>query len=167
MTSKRAALTRTLMLAALVGLNAPSAAAQVQPPPSSRLADSGTVLRFHLADGRTQAGRLLAPLDAGVALVEYCRFPAPPCVPGNARHVRRPLADILAMDAYRGTRVRTGALVGGGVGVALGVAAILGSRNSEEPGVGPIYAAFSVVLLTGLGALIGVAIPIWQPVRAP
>ena len=40
-------------------------------------------------------------------------------------------------------------------------------RNSEEPSVGPIYAAFSVVLLTGLGALIGVAMPVWQPVRAP
>jgi len=156
-----------LLLAALLGRDVPSATAQVRGPPLSRLADSGTVLRFHSTDGGTEAGRLIAPLDAGIALVEYCRFPAPPCRPGDTRHVLRPLADILAIDRYRGTRARTGALVGGGAGVALGVWAILASRNSEEPRVGPIYAAFSVVLLTGLGALVGVAIPVWQPVRAP
>jgi hypothetical protein len=158
---------RALILAALLGHDTPSATAQVPASPPSRLADSGAVLRFHLAVGRTQAGRLLAPLDTGIPLVEYCRFPAPPCRPGDSRHVRRVLTDILTIDKYGGTRARTGALVGGGAGVALGIGAILASRNSEEPRVGPIYAAFSVVLLTGLGALIGVAMPVWQPVRAP
>jgi hypothetical protein len=158
---------RALLLAALLGNPVRSAIAQEQAQLPSRLADSGAVLRFHLAHGGTEAGRLIAPWTPGIPLVEYCRFPAPPCRPGDARHVRRALTDILAMDRYRGTRARTGALVGGGAGVALGVWAILASRNSEEPRVGPIYAAFSVVLLTGLGALIGVAMPVWQPVRAP
>jgi len=143
-------------------LAASSLGAQIVVPPEG--IDSGTVIRVHLQNDGVEAGRLLAPLRPGSATAEYCLFPAPPCARGSTRHVQRSLEDALALDRYGGTRFETGALVGAALGAALGVTAILAARGAEEPRVGYVYAALSVTLFTGVGAFVGLTIPVWHRV---
>jgi hypothetical protein len=70
---------------------------------------------------------------------------------------------VLTIELYGGTRARRGAAIGVALGSALGLAAILPARGKEEPAIGYAYAGLAIGVFTSLGALIGVAMPVWRP----
>ena len=165
---RRGALTLVLAVAAVAA--ARNGAAQA-PLVTQRL-DSGTVVRLRLPDGVLERGRLLAPFARDSVAFSLCPWPGRPCAPADARAMRHPAADVLAVEVHRGSAWRVGAVLGALLGVPVGLQFAQWDYAGDEGGGNPVTARQKTrsVLRTSVGfalfgAMIGEFIQVWD--RAP
>lgn len=143
-------------------------AASAQNAPVTQPLDSGSVVRLIWQQGSPRVGKLLAPLQPSSDSVAYCRYPGPPCGSSSTSgRENRTIADLRRVEVSHGSRAGRGALIGGGVAVAvLGLGRIaFANQDSPAPLTGERLAgAITFVALgAGVGALIGRRSTRWRP----
>lgn len=154
-----------LLVTAAVALIASSAAGQ-DTIVRVRL-DSGTLLRMTPQTGQPFEGRLLRAVPVAGSVLYTCRYPGPPCSdPSDSAAIRRTQAgSLLRLEVQRGNHAGSGALIGGGIGLVLGLAGASWARGlceSQACVSGADAAPFSVGAVGALiGALFGWASPRW------
>lgn len=154
--------TLAILLAVSAGLG------RVQAQDVARV-DSGTVVRLHLSGGAMQRGRLLTPVAPATAEIVYCRYPGPPCRALTAPRVDSvPRSRLTQLDEAAGSHWQRGAIVGGAIGAALGIATIAFADGlcESEGCVNASLGGAAVVLAlgTGLGLVFGSTSLTWRTV---
>ena len=129
----------------------------------------GEQIRFWLADGRREQGRLTEALTDDARAIVYCPRSVASCLadePGSV--IRRQLSEIGRIERRTGDHAVRGALIG--AGIALGIV-LLGeaveSRDSPLE-VGPprvVSIAGLIGLGVSLGAVIGSSSEQWEQIR--
>jgi hypothetical protein len=132
--------------------------------------DSGTLVRMHPTSGEPIRGRLVQPLGPSSVVVQFCRYPAPPCTnPLDSTVIRSlPMSSLTRLDVQRGSHWDSGAAIGGLVGGALGwlIGAFANGMCESPNGCGPptaAYFAIGAATFGALGAFIGGGSPKWGP----
>jgi hypothetical protein len=133
--------------------------------------DSGTLIRMHPVAGSPVKGRLLQPLGPSSTVVQYCRYPAPPCTPpiDSADVGRYPMASLTRIEVQRGSHWAVGAAAGGALGVLIGglvaVAVAIGCGEAGDCPSGAVVMGIPIALFGAMGGFIGSGSPKW--VAAP
>jgi hypothetical protein len=132
--------------------------------------DSGTLVRMHPASGAPVRGRLVQPLGPSSTVVQFCRYPAPPCTNALDSSVVHslPISSLTRLDVQRGSHWDSGAAIGGLIGGALGwfIGAFANGMCESSSGCGPptaAYFAIGAATFGALGAFIGGGSPKWGP----
>jgi len=132
--------------------------------------DSGTLIRMHPAVGAPVRGRLVRPLSPSSTIIQFCRYPAPPCTnPTDTAAIQQlSTSSLHRLEVQRGSQWATGAFTGGLIGAGLGLLAGLVSNGlcEDSSGCGPgtgVYMGVGAVIFGGLGAMIGSGSIEWGP----
>jgi hypothetical protein len=131
--------------------------------------DSGVVVRLHLGTDTTRRGRLLAPIVPASLTITYCRYPGPPCSsPTSLGLDSIPTSDVIHLDVASGSHWKRGALIGGGIGAALGGLFIAFAHSMCETSECRSSADTGALITAGLGLTLGAAFGstslTWKPV---
>jgi hypothetical protein len=153
--------------------------ASAQQPLVNQSLDSARVVRLHLARGGSVHAVLLSPFAPESGAVTYRPRSGDCGVPSTVCRIRTPVSELRAIDVSHGYHTGRGALIGGVIGAMLGF--VLRDASSEvqyyaapcpPPGCGPRSQRTPSVLLTtaagaalgaGVGALLGLSSPSWEP----
>jgi hypothetical protein len=156
-----------LLLTTLLGLT--PAALLAQDSLVRTTIDSGTLIRMHPVAGPTIRGRLLQPLGPSSTVVQFCRYPAPPCTApiDSAALGQYPTASLTQIDVQRGSHWAVGAAAGGVFGLFIGgavaAAAAIGCGESGDCPSGAVVFGIPLALFGAMGAMIGSGSPKWGP----
>ncbi len=159
-----------LALASALPLTAQQTSSPVPPRMPVVPIDSGRLVRIHTDNGII-TGRLTARFGISDPVLQYCRYPGPPCTsPHDTIAIRTTSSTMVRhLEISHGSRWRSGAIKGGVIGTVsmLVIGHSLRNLNCDGCGLissseivrgslaaGAIYAAF--------GALIGSAFPAWD-----
>ena len=144
--------------------------AEAQGPPLTQTLDSGTLERVRLDSGSTLRGRLVTTLEPGAQQLQLCLYPGRDCSGAADSRVRGiEMSAITRLEVSAGSRWRTGALIGGILGIAAGGLAY-GLDSDTDAGSGPAGPA-AVYYIRGTlggalwGALFGAGFDAWRPPR--
>jgi hypothetical protein len=158
-----------LVVATLGAISLLPGLASAQGTPVSLRIDSATVVRLHLAAGRTVAGRLVIPFEPGSAEFAYCPYPSRPCSGArDPRVVTIEASRVMRVDVAAGYHSSRGALIGGAVGLALGLL-VASIPNPNEPAMDPplsrylLYFSTCVGFSGLMGWFVGSGSRVWQP----
>ena len=133
----------------------PAADLVAQGLPATPTIEAGTAMRLGLTTGIVERGRLAAPFAPGAAGIIYCRFPSAVCPPTDTSLVlRRQVAELSRLEVRTGNALK-GALVGGGVVLAIIVAGRAAFHDSDAPAPLTTGRVYGMIVAVGLGAFAG------------
>jgi len=123
--------------------------------PTTRTIEAGTAVRLGLTTGIVERGRLAAPFAPGAAGIIYCRFPSEACPPTDTSLLlRRQVAELSRLEVRTGNALK-GALIGGGVVLAIIVAGQAAFHDSDAPAPLTTGRVYGMIAAVGLGAFVG------------
>ena len=156
-----------LVVATLGAISLLPGLACAQATPVALRIDSATVVRLHLAAGRTVAGRLIIPFEPGSVEFAYCPYPSRPCSGAqDPRVVMIEASRVMRVDIAAGYHSSRGALIGGAVGLALGLL-VQSIPNPNERRLSTSERLLVISTSVGVGGLMGWFVGsgsrVWQP----